>query len=68
MPRRPTCSKGNVERGDDFRWSGRRTTFRGLRGVQRVTRYIVNEVQDVYRLQGGIGDKTVEVIVRQDAA
>ncbi|XRX42592.1 MAG: DNA-directed RNA polymerase subunit beta' [Buchnera aphidicola (Eriosoma harunire)] len=37
-----------------------------LRGVQAVTRYIVNEVQDVYRLQGvKINDKHIEVIVRQ---
>jgi len=37
-----------------------------LRGVHEVTRYIVNEVQDVYRLQGvKINDKHIEVIVRQ---
>ncbi|MGL9769475.1 MAG: DNA-directed RNA polymerase subunit beta' [Sodalis sp. (in: enterobacteria)] len=37
-----------------------------LRGVRAVTRYIVNEVQDVYRLQGvKINDKHIEVIVRQ---
>ncbi|WP_422667506.1 DNA-directed RNA polymerase subunit beta' [Buchnera aphidicola] len=37
-----------------------------LRGVQAVTRYIVNEVQDVYRLQGvKINDKHIEVIIRQ---
>ncbi len=31
-----------------------------------MTRYIVNEVQDVYRLQGvKINDKHIEVIVRQ---
>ncbi|WP_343152814.1 DNA-directed RNA polymerase subunit beta' [Buchnera aphidicola] len=37
-----------------------------LRGVQSVTRYIVNEVQDVYRLQGvKINDKHIEVIIRQ---
>ena len=37
-----------------------------LRGVHAVTRYIVNEVQDVYRLQGvKINDKHIEVIVRQ---
>ncbi|CAL4326103.1 DNA-directed RNA polymerase subunit beta' [Buchnera aphidicola] len=37
-----------------------------LRGVQAVTRYIVNEVQEVYRLQGvKINDKHIEVIIRQ---
>lgn len=37
-----------------------------LRGVHAVTRYITNEVQDVYRLQGvKINDKHIEVIVRQ---
>ena len=37
-----------------------------LRGVNAVANYIVNEVQDVYRLQGGkINDKHIEVIVRQ---
>ncbi|MCV2528226.1 MAG: DNA-directed RNA polymerase subunit beta' [Candidatus Lightella neohaematopini] len=37
-----------------------------LRGIHEVTRYIVNEVQDVYRLQGvKINDKHIEVIIRQ---
>ncbi|MGN0893868.1 MAG: DNA-directed RNA polymerase subunit beta', partial [Succinivibrio sp.] len=37
-----------------------------LRGVNAVANYIVNEVQDVYRLQGvDINDKHIEVIVRQ---
>ncbi|ABJ90503.1 DNA-directed RNA polymerase subunit beta' [Buchnera aphidicola] len=37
-----------------------------LRGVQAVTNYIVNEVQEVYRLQGvKINDKHIEVIIRQ---
>ncbi|AWX13972.1 DNA-directed RNA polymerase subunit beta' [Mergibacter septicus] len=37
-----------------------------LRGVRAVTEYIVNEVQDVYRLQRvKINDKHIEVIVRQ---
>jgi DNA-directed RNA polymerase subunit beta' len=37
-----------------------------LRGIHAVTRYIVNEVQEVYRLQGvKINDKHIEVIVRQ---
>ncbi|MXP67971.1 DNA-directed RNA polymerase subunit beta' [Pantoea sp. Aalb] len=37
-----------------------------LRGIHAVTRYITNEVQEVYRLQGvKINDKHIEVIVRQ---
>ncbi|MCM2681445.1 DNA-directed RNA polymerase subunit beta' [Echinimonas agarilytica] len=37
-----------------------------LRGIPEVANYIVNEVQDVYRLQGvKINDKHIEVIIRQ---
>ncbi|WWO97120.1 MAG: DNA-directed RNA polymerase subunit beta' [Candidatus Dasytiphilus stammeri] len=37
-----------------------------LRGIQAVTKYITNEVQEVYRLQGvKINDKHIEVIIRQ---
>ena len=37
-----------------------------FRGVEALTDYIVNEVQDVYQLQGvKINDKHIEVIVRQ---
>ncbi|HMM72933.1 MAG TPA: DNA-directed RNA polymerase subunit beta', partial [Rhodocyclaceae bacterium] len=37
-----------------------------LRGVEDLARYIIDEVQDVYRLQGvKINDKHIEVIVRQ---
>ncbi len=37
-----------------------------LKGVEELSEYIVNEVQDVYRLQGvRINDKHIEVIVRQ---
>ncbi|MCP4041508.1 MAG: DNA-directed RNA polymerase subunit beta', partial [Gammaproteobacteria bacterium] len=37
-----------------------------LRGVNAISSYIINEVQDVYRLQGvRINDKHIEVIVRQ---
>jgi len=37
-----------------------------LKGVEELARYIVDEVQDVYRLQGvKINDKHIEVIVRQ---
>src|SRR5690554_2197601 len=37
-----------------------------LKGIEELARYVVNEVQDVYRLQGvKINDKHIEVIVRQ---
>jgi len=37
-----------------------------LKGVEELAKYIVNEIQDVYRLQGvKINDKHIEVIVRQ---
>ena len=37
-----------------------------LRGVEELARYLVNEIQDVYRLQGvKINDKHIEVIIRQ---
>jgi DNA-directed RNA polymerase subunit beta' len=37
-----------------------------LQGVESLARYIINEVQDVYRLQGvKINDKHIEVVVRQ---
>jgi len=37
-----------------------------LQGVEALARYIIDEVQDVYRLQGvRINDKHIEVIVRQ---
>ena len=35
-------------------------------GVEALAQYLINEIQDVYRLQGvGIDDKHIEVIVRQ---
>ena len=35
-------------------------------GMERLQEYIVNEIQEVYRLQGvNINDKHIEVIVRQ---
>ena len=35
-------------------------------GVEALANYLVNEIQDVYRLQGvKINDKHIEVIVRQ---
>ena len=37
-----------------------------LKGIEKLAGYVVNEVQDVYRLQGvKINDKHIEVIVRQ---
>ncbi|CEI58708.1 DNA-directed RNA polymerase subunit beta' [Candidatus Portiera aleyrodidarum] len=37
-----------------------------LLGVEKLAKYIINEIQEVYRLQGvGINDKHIEVIVRQ---
>ncbi len=37
-----------------------------LKGITELAKYIVNEIQDVYRLQGvKINDKHIEVIVRQ---
>jgi DNA-directed RNA polymerase subunit beta' len=37
-----------------------------VKGVEELAAYLVNEIQDVYRLQGvGINDKHIEVIVRQ---
>jgi DNA-directed RNA polymerase subunit beta' len=37
-----------------------------IRGVKELARYLVNEVQEVYRLQGvSINDKHIEVIVKQ---
>lgn len=37
-----------------------------LLGVEELAKYIINEIQEVYRLQGvGINDKHIEVIVRQ---
>ena len=37
-----------------------------LMGVEELSRYITNEIQEVYRLQGvGINDKHIEVICRQ---
>ena len=37
-----------------------------LQGVEALARYIINEIQDVYRLQGvKINDKHIETIVRQ---
>ena len=43
-----------------------RTTSCDVQGVEALADYLVNEIQDVYRLQGvKINDKHIEVIVRQ---
>ena len=40
-----------------------------IKGVEELAGYLVNEIQDVYRLQGvSINDKHIEVIVQSDAA
>jgi hypothetical protein len=45
------------------------TIFCVCMGVHALTNYIVNEIQEVYRLQGvKINDKHIEVIVSPDAA
>ncbi|WP_029041533.1 DNA-directed RNA polymerase subunit beta' [Cucumibacter marinus] len=37
-----------------------------IKGVEELAKYLINEIQEVYRLQGvGINDKHIEVIVRQ---
>src|SRR5690606_21805457 len=37
-----------------------------IRGIEALAAYLVNEIQEVYRLQGvTINDKHIEVIVRQ---
>lgn len=37
-----------------------------IKGIEELAAYLVNEIQEVYRLQGvGINDKHIEVIVRQ---
>ncbi len=37
-----------------------------IKGIEALAAYLVNEIQDVYRLQGvTINDKHIEVIVRQ---
>src|SRR5678810_50245 len=39
---------------------------RAIKGVEELANYLINEIQDVYRLQGvTINDKHIEVIVRQ---
>jgi DNA-directed RNA polymerase subunit beta' len=43
-----------------------RTISLRRKGVEALANYLINEVQEVYRLQGvSINDKHIEVIVRQ---
>ncbi len=57
----------HVERGDEIVEGPRAAAdILDLLGVEELTEFIVNEVQEVYRLQGvRINDKHIEVIVRQ---
>ena len=57
----------HIEKGDEIvEGPPLATDILALLGVEAVTAYIVNEVQDVYRLQGvKINDKHIEVIIRQ---
>ena len=48
------------------RWPARAADILKVLGVEALSDYLVNEIQDVYRLQGvKINDKHIEVIVRQ---
>jgi DNA-directed RNA polymerase subunit beta' len=56
-----------VERGD-FIYDGHPAPhdILAIKGVEELANYLINEIQDVYRLQGvTINDKHIEVIVRQ---
>jgi DNA-directed RNA polymerase subunit beta' len=56
-----------VEKGD-FVYDGHPAPhdILAIKGVEELARYLIKEVQDVYRLQGvTINDKHIEVIVRQ---
>jgi DNA-directed RNA polymerase subunit beta' len=56
-----------VERGD-FIYDGNPAPhdILAIKGVEELASYLINEIQDVYRLQGvTINDKHIEVIVRQ---
>jgi DNA-directed RNA polymerase subunit beta' len=60
--RRPGGEQGRNDRGRP----GRSARHPASAGYRALARYIVDEVQDVYRLQGvKINDKHIEVIVRQ---
>ncbi len=56
-----------IERGD-FVYDGHPAPhdILAIKGVEHLANYLINEIQDVYRLQGvTINDKHIEVIVRQ---
>ncbi len=56
-----------IERGD-FIYDGHPAPhdILAIKGVEELANYLINEIQDVYRLQGvTINDKHIEVIVRQ---
>ena len=56
-----------VEKGD-FVYDGHPAPhdILAIKGVEELANYLINEIQDVYRLQGvTINDKHIEVIVRQ---
>jgi DNA-directed RNA polymerase subunit beta' len=60
--RKATSSEGRLHHG---RQPGPHDILR-IKGVEALANYLVNEIQDVYRLQGvKINDKHIEVIVRQ---
>jgi len=57
----------HVDRGD-FVYDGHPAPhdILAIKGVEELANYLINEIQDVYRLQGvTINDKHIEVIVRQ---
>src|SRR4029078_12027266 len=56
-----------IEKGE-FLLDGHTAPHRllAIKGVEELANYLVNEIQEVYRLQGvTINDKHIEVIVRQ---
>ncbi len=58
-------AKGESGRAFDG-WSSNPHDILSILGVEDLARYLVDEVQEVYRLQGvKINDKHIEVIVRQ---
>ncbi len=57
----------HIERGD-YIYDGNPAPhdILAIKGVEELANYLINEIQDVYRLQGvTINDKHIEVIVRQ---
>jgi DNA-directed RNA polymerase subunit beta' len=57
----------HIERGD-YVYDGNPAPhdILAIKGVEELANYLINEIQDVYRLQGvTINDKHIEVIVRQ---